>query len=542
MTLNHTLCESDFYSGDPLSEYGLPGFHAGRENPVYDVVRTSQVFRRLLKLGLGYHDISDILSGLFEVYSSVNTIAETRRIESTSFRGTKVSELNRRLSDGGDLVVWEKGILFDEPLHIDGSARVDFRGVNTAFDPSFAGSHAVVVRDARNVILKKLRLDGSPCSGIIVLRSKDVCVTDCALTSTNGCPLTVLGKSERVLLYRNRIEGFGFAGIHIQGAVSRCVVEDNVVSGGTGTYNGHPGLFIGDRERNLPKKDDFSGKKPWPLYRYVSERVEERLHGPRENLIVSNTFTGNRGAGIYSDGAMLNYYAYNTVEHNGKEGACFDFGSTGNMFFRNTVTGNGNRTGHSDRDLKGDYVLDFGRMADGTARAKVPGISLDNALHNILLGNTVCGNYGGGIKCVRSGFYNVICDNLIEDNNRGENDIFHFFGIELGAAPAENDWDESDICPSVGNIVIHNDIRGNHYSGIFLGEQCVQNEVHKNKIIGASSYALESVCEQENYISRNVSNVPSVNIAKRNGKLLAIVISIRRRICRSVIRILGLKL
>ena len=227
------------------------------------------------------------------------------------------------------------------------------------------------------------------------------------------------------------------------------------------------------------------------------------------------TFSGNRGSGIYSDGAILNYYVYNTVENNGKEGVCFDFGSTGNMFLRNRVAGNGSRTGHSDPELERDYVLRFGRMSDGTARAKVPGVSLDNALYNMLLHNTVRGNFGGGIKIVRSGFFNVIGDNVIEDNNRGKNDTFHFFGVELGTAPAENELKDSDICPSIGNIVVQNSIRGNHYSGIFFGEGCVQNDVRRNKITGASPFAMESVREQENHFARNVSDAPSVNVQER---------------------------
>lgn len=512
MSLKRTLCESDILTGDPLAEYGISGFHDGEADACHAVIRTTMVYRRLRKLGIEYRDIIDTLSGVHEVYRSVKESAGYRRGRSVAFPGTRVSELNGFVSGGANITVSGGRILFDEPLFIEKSVHVDFRRCSVSFDPAFRASHSVVVRDAEDVVLKNLSLEKTPCSGIIVTRSKNVCVSGCRLTGTNGCPLTLLGDSERLLVHGNTIEGFGFAGIHLQGRVARSVIENNEVSGGTGTYNGHPGIFVGDREGNLPKPDDFSPRAAWPLYRYAVEKVSERFHGPTENIIVSNRFAENKGSGIYSDGAMLNFYAFNVIENNGKEGACFDFGSTGNVFFRNTVTGNGRRAGYSDKNLKSDYVLEHGRMPDGTAKAKVPGISLDNALYNIVLGNTIGRNYGGGIKCVRSGFYNIIGDNRLENNNRGRNDQFHFFGIELGAAPAENDKQESDICPSVGNIVFGNSIGGGHYAGIFIGEGCVQNDIIGNSIKGSSTWAIESVAVQENYFSENISEAPSVNV------------------------------
>jgi hypothetical protein len=466
MSLRNKLDKADFWSVDSLAEFGFPGFRNGREDEAYSVAGDTMAYRRLRKLGLEYQDIINTLSVYYKDYKSVKEYAWLPDEKKVVFTGVKVSDLNSKVTDGAHIVVAGERILFDEPLFIEKSVYVDFGYCRAYFDPSFGASHAVIIRDARNVILMNLELTCIPCSGIIVLRSKNVQVTGCRFTGINGCPLTVLGNSERILISGNTMEGFSFAGIHVQGRVTGSVIESNDVSRGTGIYNGHPGIFICDRARNLPKKDDFSGREVSSLYRYAVEKISERLSGPTGNVIVSNRVAENKGSGIYSDGAMFNYYAYNRLEQNGKEGACFDFGSTGNMFIDNTVVGNGSRNGHTDRDLESDYVLEYGRMIDGTAKAKVPGVSLDNALYNVLLGNIVQGNYGGGIKCVRSGFYNVICNNLIKDNNRGENDIFHFFGIELGAAPAENDWDESDICPSVGNIVIKNSIKGNHYAGI----------------------------------------------------------------------------
>ena len=82
-------------------------------------------------------------------------------------------------------------------------------------------------------------------------------------------------------------------------------------------------------------------------------------------------------------------------------------------------------------------MLGAGRGADGTSMAKLPGISIDNALYNEIFANTVIGNFGGGVKMVRTAFYNVVRKNAIIDNNLGKSAKYHFFGVELGGAPAD---------------------------------------------------------------------------------------------------------
>src|SRR5205085_344763 len=110
-----------------------------------------------------------------------------------------------------------------------------------------------------------------------------------------------------------------------------------------------------------------------------------------------------------------------------------------------------------------DFVLPMGRLPDGSSPAKTPGISIDNGLWNVVYANQIDRNEGGGVKMVRTAFFNTIALNVLTDNNVGANPRFHFFAVELGAAPADVPVADLDFAPSRGNLVIGNAIRGNHY-------------------------------------------------------------------------------
>ena len=94
---------------------------------------------------------------------------------------------------------------------------------------------------------------------------------------------------------------------------------------------------------------------------------------------------------------------------------------------------------------------------------------------------------------VRTGLFNIVGDNAIINNNLGENTKLHFFGIELGVAPASKPVADLDFVGSSGNIIFGNTIRGKHYSGVFFGSGSVENDVFDNGIFGVEAFALESV-------------------------------------------------
>ena len=148
-------------------------------------------------------------------------------------------------------------------------------------------------------------------------------------------------------------------------------------------------------------------------------------------------------------------------------------------------------------------------MEDGSSKAKLPGISLDNAVYNILEQNTVTQNGGSGIKMVRASVGNLISDNSVADNNTGENERYHFFGIELGGERyTEEKWN-MDFGSDYGNIVSDNRISGAHYAALFLAEGAEDNVIYGNISAGETHWMMESIAMGKNALDTNAGEKPS---------------------------------
>ena len=176
---------------------------------------------------------------------------------------------------------------------------------------------------------------------------------------------------------------------------------------------------------------------------------------------------------------------------------CLDYGSFGNYITGCEIRQNGGRNRMSDEDLEADFILDQGRMADGSSPAKLPGISLDNTAYNTIYGNIVRDNYGSGIKAVRSAFSNTILCNQIIDNNRGASDTFHFFGIELST-----DLNADEAVQGLD----------------FMGENAFMNDIFDNTFMDCTDWAMESLSEKYNSTLNNMANMPTRGIELSNGQ------------------------
>ena len=211
--------------------------------------------------------------------------------------------------------------------------------------------------------------------------------------------------------------------------------------------------------------------------------------------------------------------AYNHVSNNSKEGICVDNGSTLNLVYSNTVNFNGDRWGKSDFILKKDFSLNDGRMNDGTAKRKIPGISIDNAIYNFVLSNIISNNYGSGIKMVRTSFYNVIGKNSVSNNNLGKNELHKFFRDRNWRCKGRCSLKDLDFENSMSNVIYSNSITGNHYAGIFFCEGCNHNDVFDNIITHSDLWGIEQVSKSNiNYFLNNFSTNKSRN-ASLNGTL-----------------------
>lgn len=63
-----------------------------------------------------------------------------------------------------------------------------------------------------------------------------------------------------------------------------------------------------------------------------------------------------------------------------------------------------------------------------------------------------------------------------------------------------------DFTPDYENIICRNSITGDHYSGIFVGENCYVNDIFDNVIMEPQMFAVEAISVRFNSIVNNLSN------------------------------------
>lgn len=76
-----------------------------------------------------------------------------------------------------------------------------------------------------------------------------------------------------------------------------------------------------------------------------------------------------------------------------------------------------------------------------------------------------------------------------------------------------------DFASDYENIICRNSITGNHYSGVFIGEECYVNDIFDNIIMEPQMFAIEAISEKFNSIVNNVSNAGIRNECQEGGNL-----------------------
>ena len=426
------------------------------------------------------------------------------------FAGARASELNvllRDLSLRGVKVISPQ-LEVDEPVQLRRAkfwldlGSVELRAAKEA--PRFL----LRVENTSEVVVNGGAFVGGDW-GVLVSGSRDVTLVGARYEGLHGGGV-VLHDAPGVVLARATLTRNGEAAVFIHGDTAGGVLLDNEIVGNFGSSNWHAGVVISDR--NGPVADDPRSILNPDHYGAREQPMPARLRPPRHNVLAFNRIALNASSGIYCDGATECVIFGNTIEGNAKEGVCLDNGSTANVLTTNLIRANGKRWGKTDEELRLDFVDCVGRLADGSSAAKTPGISLDNSLYNIVYGNQIERNYGGGVKMVRTAFFNIVGLNTVVDNNEGANARYHFFGIELGAAKADVAVSDLDFTPCRGNILFGNIVRGTHYAGIFFGPGSTDNDIFDNAIFGATDWAMEQVRPQPNATLNNLTNLPLRNI------------------------------
>jgi len=294
----------------------------------------------------------------------------------------------------------------------------------------------------------------------------------------------------------------GLTGFMLVRDVADCVLQACVAE-----YCMQGGIFITDLKRP-PELDalDFDGQ-----IHYTSQVIKNFAPfaatdpAPQRNSLINCTFAHNRKMGITTDGTGNLRVINCIIAENDCEGITLDNGTWNCELFNNHIYGNGWRGLQHDVELNEDFVEKMGLMPDGGSKAKLPGVSLDNAAFCRIENNLIEKNWGDGVKFVRAGYACTVANNLISHNNFGVNNQFHFFGVLVGVAERQHP-DQSDF-PSCHNRIINNDIVGAHYAGIHLLPGTFGNLLQGNRIIGATCLPIENHAGHSNQIQRYTDNL-----------------------------------
>ena len=427
------------------------------------------------------------------------------------FNGTRASELNVLLRDPAvqGVTVASAELVVDESILL---RRAKF----------WLDLDGALLRSAKDTPRFLMRIENAPQTmvhggvfingdwGVLVEGSRDVTLVGGRYEGLRGGGV-VLDNAPGAVLARASLTRNGEAAVLIHGDTVGGALLDNEIIGNLGPSNWHAGIVISDR--NGAVADDPRVILNADRYGVREQPMPTRLHPPRRNVLAFNRVAFNASSGVYSDGGVESVIFDNNIEGNAKEGVCLDNGSTANVLAMNLVRANGKRWGKTDAELRMDFVDGVGRLPDGSSAAKTPGVSLDNSLYNIVYANQIERNYGGGVKMVRTAFFNIVGLNTIVDNNEGTNAHYHFFGIELGAAKADVAVSDLDFTPCRGNLIFGNIVRGTHYAGIFFGPGSTDNDIFDNAIFGATNWAMEQVRPQPNTSLNNLTNLPLRNIS-----------------------------
>lgn len=488
-----------------LSRYDLPSLTRMSEEDAAEKMADLQVLKKIEDFGVDTISFYTPEYNWKKIYNdSITCVKQALEFEKrVTFSGTLASELNTVLQANPESVIdiASDEILLDETIRVP--SNVVLEGNDVVLNGETAVPHAILLEDAENVAVKGFHLLGGFEQGIYIIRSNRVLIYDNEIANAIYKALCVMDDNSYVNLVGNSVHDNGNGAIFLNGEITHCIIQHNAVYQNRGTRNLTAGIVFS----SMIVKDPYT-----PYNEFLDEYLYDLTKTPNNNVVMDNLIQGNYSSGFYSDGGYMNYVLDNTIEDNEKEGMCLDYGTFGTYVSGNTVQRNGQRNRQTDEDLEADFILGAGRLADGSSTAKLPGISIDNSAYNIIYNNNINENSGSGVKMVRSGYRNVILCNLISDNNAGQNEAYHGFGVELGHASTPDEPVKGlDFTADYENIVARNMISGHHYSGIYIGEDCYCNDLIDNVIMDCTQFSVENFSSYFNSAVGNHTNVGTLS-------------------------------
>lgn len=399
-------------------------------------------------------------------------------------------------------------ICLDEPLRLKSGCQYDFGGV--VLRPAALMPFLFELDNCEEVALAQARviLDCHSAGGVRLRQCRHVRVTDCHIE--NGTFGIVLRDNNTgVVLSGNTIRNTARAGVFVQGENRLIWILGNLIDTLHAASNWAAGIVLA----SVPILDtDDLARDFWEDYHWPKHGpLRACLRGPHAVLVESNTVVNSRSSGIYCDGSYDTVVTGNILRGCDKEGLCLDNGTFRTVVAGNVIEHNGRRARQTDEDLFLDFVLPAGRAPDGSSRSKLPGISMDNALANVVRHNLLRGNWGGGVKMVRTAFLNRIENNLIEGNSPWRTDDWRFHGVLLDGAPADCANPDLDFAGSHGNLISGNLIAG-HDTGICLAADSSYNRIEDNVLLNHRWALAFYGTGQGNKVRRNRARDPLLGV------------------------------
>ena len=442
-----------------------------------------QIFDRMQSLGLAAKDfmqpVESCASLYQELYKANIDLTDKEVVTYTEDTGEALQEAIDK-NAGKVIFITSDRIKINRTMQLRDNTYLVAEGCS--FEADVDGD-LIAGENISDVVLSGIEIEGRAQNALRIDACQNVVLTDCHVRGMKQRGLRIQGTSQNII-------------------VANCSFTENEAGGATVVDDAKRILFYrNDCSNNYGCINDNAGFSFGNCY--------DTEHFPSEVIVYQNTSSNNQSGGMYCSGLYKSYFINNTVTGNQKEGTCLDWQTFGCYLLKNTYQGNGWRADQPDEILEADEVLQDGRMEDGSSKAKLPGISLDNAVYNILEQNTVTQNGGSGIKMVRASVGNLISDNSVADNNTGENERYHFFGIELGGERyTEEKWN-MDFGSDYGNIVSDNRISGAHYAALFLAEGAEDNVIYGNISAGETHWMIESIAMGKNALDTNAGEKPS---------------------------------
>jgi len=491
-----------------IKENNLPALSRMSEEDTKKYMSELQVLKKIEKLGIDPAQFETPELNWKNTYNTVDNAINnrTKYQNDVRFNGSTASELNAVIatSDSAYITIESDKIILDETINL--KSDIGINASKTEFVPgSMVIDKAVMAEDCDNISLDYFKLEnGGYNYALYIIRTNNFSIKGCTFSKSTYKGLVVMGTCTNFVMLDNNVTYNGNGGVFLNGNISNGIIKNNDIEENYGTRNLTAGMVM----TSMTIDDYYTAYNE-----FKDEHLYDLLDTPHDIVLYQNRVQRNNSSGVYSDGAYNIYIIENIIYKNEKEGMCLDYGTFGAYVHNNVVRQNGGRFRQTDEDLEADFVTSFGRLEDGSSPAKLPGISIDNSAYNIILNNNVNQNYGSGIKSVRSAYRNVIMENTVSDNNYGENEKFHFFGIEIGhASTPDEPVIGLDFTASYENIVCRNVVTGPDYAGVFLEIESYCNDVFDNVIMGSEKFAIECHSTLFNSIVNNTLNQEVLNL------------------------------